>query len=302
METLQVVSTVQLLEGSSLLSWRRQQLQRGGRRVDFDWLLDLAGGLSRSSLQRLLVEPQRSVQLKVSLEDLERIWGLHLDQAIPLQHLVGRCPWHDIELTVSAAALIPRQETELLVDLALEAIAGMYVGRWADLGTGSGALAIALSRAMPATPGHAVDLSADALALARSNLEALASTGRWHLHQGRWWDPLEPWWGQFDLVVCNPPYIPSELIRHLDPVVRDHEPHLALAGGTDGLQEIRGVVSGAYRALSPGGWILLEHHHDQSDAVLALLREAGLSSIRPARDLEGIYRFALARRLLPDQA
>ena len=164
METLQVVSTVQLLEGSSLLSWRRQQLQRGGRRVDFDWLLDLAGGLSRSSLQRLLVEPQRSVQLKVSLEDLERIWGLHLDQAIPLQHLVGFCPWRDVELTVSAAALIPRQETELLVDLALQTTAGMSIERWADLGTGSGALAIALSRAMPATPGHAVDLSADALA------------------------------------------------------------------------------------------------------------------------------------------
>ena len=302
METLQVVSTVQLLEGSSLLSWRRQQLQRGGCRVDFDWLLDLAGGLSRSSLQRLLVEPQRSVQLKVSLEDLERIWGLHLDQAIPLQHLVGCCPWRDIELTVSAAALIPRQETELLVDLALQTTAGMSIERWADLGTGSGALAIALSRAMPATPGHAVDLSADALALARSNLEALASTGRWHLHQGCWWDPLEPWWGHFDLVVCNPPYIPSELICDLDPVVRDHEPHLALAGGSDGLQAIREVVAGACRALSPGGWILLEHHHDQSDAVLALLKAAGLRLIRAARDLEGVNRFALARRLPPDQS
>ena len=103
-------------------------------------------------------------------------------------------------------------------------------------------------------------------------------------------------------MVCNPPYIPSELICDLDPVVRDHEPHLALAGGTDGLQAIREVVAGACRALSPGGWILLEHHHDQSDAVMALLKAAGLSSIRAARDLEGVNRFALARRLPPDQS
>ncbi|CRY92967.1 protein-(glutamine-N5) methyltransferase, release factor-specific [Synechococcus sp. WH 8103] len=292
------MTTAQQLEGASLLSWRRRQLQRGGRRVDFDWLLDLAGGLSWSSLQRLLVEPQRTVQLKVSLKDLEQIWGHHLDQAIPLQHLVGRCPWRDLELAVSAAALIPRQETEVLVDLALETIAGMSIERWADLGTGSGAIAVALSRAMPATPGHAVDLSPNALALARTNLEALAPEGEWHLHQGRWWEPLEPWWGHIDLVVCNPPYIPSHLILNLDPVVRDHEPHLALAGGIDGLQAIREVVAGACRALAPGGWILIEHHHDQSAPALNLLKQAGLSSIRAARDLEGVNRFALARRSL----
>ena len=292
------MTTAQQLEGASLLSWRRRQLQRGGRRVDFDWLLDLAGGLSWSSLQRLLVEPQRTVQLKVSLKDLEQIWGHHLDQAIPLQHLVGRCPWRDLELAVSAAALIPRQETEVLVDLALETIAGMSIERWADLGTGSGAIAVALSRAMPATPGHAVDLSPNALALARTNLEALAPEGEWHLHQGRWWEPLEPWWGHIDLVVCNPPYIPSDLIHNLDPVVRDHEPHLALAGGIDGLQAIREVVAGACRALAPGGWILIEHHHDQSAPALNLLKQAGLSSIRAARDLEGVNRFALARRSL----
>ena len=292
------MTTAQQLEGASLLSWRRRQLQRGGRRVDFDWLLDLAGGLSWPSLQRLLVEPQRTVQLKASMKDLEQIWGHHLDQAIPLQHLVGRCPWRDLELAVSAAALIPRQETEVLVDLALEAIAGMSLERWADLGTGSGAIAVALSRAMPATPGHAVDLSPDALALARTNLEALAPKGKWHLHQGRWWEPLEPWWGHIDLVVCNPPYIPSDLIHNLDPVVRDHEPHLALAGGIDGLQAIREVVAEACRALAPGGWILIEHHHDQSAPVLNLLKQAGLSSIRAARDLEGVNRFALARRSL----
>ena len=186
----------------------------------------------------------------------------------------------------------------MLVDLTMETIVRMSIERWVDMGTGSGAIAVALSRAMPATPGHAVDLSPNALALARTNLEVLAPEGEWHLHQGRWWEPLEPWWGHIDLVVCNPPYIPSDLILNLDPVVRDHEPHLALAGGIDGLQAIREVVAGACRALAPGGWILIEHHHDQSAPVLNLLNQAGLSSIRGARDLEGVNRFALARRSL----
>ena len=171
----------------------------------FDWLLDLAGGLSRSSLQRLLVEPQRSVQLKVSLEDLERIWGLHLDQAIPLQHLVGFCPWRDVELTVSAAALIPRQETELLVDLALQTTAGMSIERWADLGTGSGALAIALSRRCRRPQGMPW-ISALMPWLARSTLRPWLQRAV-GIFTRLLVDPLEPWWGHFDLVVCNPPYI-----------------------------------------------------------------------------------------------
>lgn len=291
------------LKGTDLLAWRRRLLADGGQAVDLDWLLDLAAGLRWQDLQRLQLDPDGAeLTLDCSLEALEQQWLLHRQHQIPLQHLVGRCPWRDLELWVSPDALIPRQETELLVDLAVArglefpAHKGDRVRIWADLGTGSGALAVALARQLSGWQGHAVDCSAAALALARRNLEAWADGMAWQLHQGSWWQPLQPWWGQLDLVVSNPPYIPAGVVDQLDPVVRDHEPRLALDGGLDGLDCCRLLLEGAAEALAPGGWLLLEHHHDQSQAVLALMTNAGLRDVQAAQDLEGIRRFALARR------
>ena len=291
------------LKGSDLLEWRRRLLADGGHAADLDWLLDLAAGLRWQDLQRLQLDPAGvELTLDCSLDALEQQWLLHRQRQIPLQHLVGRCPWRDLELWVSPDALIPRQETELLVDLAVArglASPAPQWGRgriWADLGTGSGALAVALARQLSGWQGHAVDCSAAALALARRNLEAWADGMAWQLHQGSWWQPLRPWWGQLDLVVSNPPYIPAGVVDQLDPVVRDHEPRLALDGGSDGLDCCRLLLDGAAEALAPGGWLLLEHHHDQSEAVLALMTNAGLRDVQAAQDLEGIRRFALARR------
>ena len=115
------------------------------------------------------------------------------------------------------------------------------------------------------------------------------------MHQGSWWEPLAPWWGRFDLVVANPPYIPDLVVEALDPLVRDHEPRQALCGGEDGLACCRAILEQAPQALSPGGWLLLEHHHDQSDQVLDLMRSAGLVSCSARSDLSGIKRFAIAR-------
>ena len=151
---------------------------------------------------------------------------------------------------------------------------------------------------LPGWDGHAVDLSPAALELARINLNALTTSRTWQLHQGSWWDPLDRWWGQFDLVVVNPPYIPSEVVEVLDPLVRDHEPRQALCGGEDGLDCCRAILERAPEALSPGGWLLLEHHHDQSDQVLGLMRSAGLVLSRACSDLSGVKRFAIARRPL----
>ena len=284
------------LTGASLLEWRRQQLLRGGRAVDLDWLLDLAGGISWSSLQQLRIDPDRTVQTNCSLRRLEEQWNQHVDKTIPLQHIVGRCPWRDVELEVSPAALIPRQETELLLDLAVQRIGRTPIRRWADLGTGSGALAVVLSSQWPEAEGHAVDLSSAALSLAERNLQRCVPLHFCRLHRGSWWEPLRAWWGQFDLVLSNPPYIPSGLIAGLHPVVRDHEPHLALAGGEDGLDAIRRVLADADSALSPGGQLLLEHHHDQSAAVLELMEQAGLVEREAVPDLQGAVRFAIARR------
>ena len=290
--------------GQDLLAWRRSQLAQGGRAVDFDWLLMMQGDLSWAALQKMRILPESTVQLAASFNELESLWHRHVKEHVPLQHLVGRCPWRDVELQVSPAALIPRQETELLIDLALQCLklsdpdACSERGVWADLGTGSGALAVALARSLPRWEGHAVDLSAEALELARVNLRSLAPSPCCRLHVGSWWEPLRLLWGNLHLVLSNPPYIPRAQLVGLEPVVRDHEPHLALSGGDDGLDSCRAIIDEAPRALAPGGWLLLEHHHDQSEAVLLLLRNAGLDAVQARPDLKGVMRFALARRPL----
>ncbi|MCP9917174.1 peptide chain release factor N(5)-glutamine methyltransferase [Cyanobium sp. ATX 6F1] len=291
-----------VVQGSELLAWRRRLLEGGGQSAELDWLLDLAGGLRWSALQRLWLEPERVVRLVRPLQALEALWLLHRQRSIPLQYLVGVCPWRDLELRVAPGVLIPRQESELLVDLALICLAALPPGplRWADLGTGSGCLTVALAAALPpGSRGYAVDCSPEALAQVRLNLERAAGAASVELRLGQWWAPLEPLAGQLDLVVSNPPYIPTGLLAQLEPVVREHEPHLALDGGADGLASIRRIAAGASQALAPGGWLLLEHHHDQGPAVAALLAAAGLVEVTTEPDLEGHGRFTRARRPLP---
>ncbi len=287
------------IRGEELLAWRRTMLVLGGRGADLDWLLDLAGGIPWAQLQRLRLSPGWQLRLRSSLFGMEALWRRHLQQSEPLQYLVGLCPWRDLELAVAPGVLIPRQETELLVDLARDALPSSCPSPlWADLGTGSGCLAIALALALPASSGVASDRSGEALQQAAANLERYRVGGRVRLCRGDWWQPLEDCWGRLNLVVANPPYIPSALLPDLDPVVRDHEPGLALDGGVDGLASIRTIVAGAARALAPAGVLLLEHHHDQSTAVLTLLQQAGLEQVRAHTDLEGVARFASARRPL----
>ena len=260
------MTTEQFLAGHDLLAWRHRQLRRGGRSVDLDWLLDLGGGVSWSDLQRLLIDSQGRIAIDQSLEELEKLWLLHLEQSTPLQHLVGVCPWRDLLIAVSSAALIPRQETELLVDLALAFAGGRPPRSWADLGTGCGAIAVSLCRAWPDAEGHAVDLSVDALALAETNLKTLAPQQSCRLHHGSWWAPLRAFWGQLEIV--------------------------------DGLEAICAMLVDAPRALAPGGVLFLEHHHDQSERVQDLMRRAGLVNVSSANDLEGIARFAQGQRAL----
>lgn len=282
-----------VITASELLVWRRRLLALGGDAAALDWLLDLGAGLRWRQLQALWCHPEAEVRLHRSLEGLEALWHRHLDTHEPLQYLVGRCPWRDLELPVAPGVLIPRQETELLVDLALSlGPAERPASRWADLGTGSGCLAIALARSLPASHGFAVEASPEALIQAGANLSHWELQDRLSLLPGDWWQPLAPWWGALALVVSNPPYIPSATLLELEPVVREHEPRLALDGGPDGLAAIRSIVAGSLRGLAPGGLLLLEHHHDQSEAVGELLRAAGLERLAAHADLEGRARFA----------
>lgn len=297
-DAVQGSSGAETIRGDDLLAWRRGLLRLGGGAVDLDWLMEMAGGLSWSQLQSVHLHPERSYRLAASLEAIQTLWNLHLQTAAPLQYLVGLCPWRDLELEVGPGVLIPRQETELLVELALSLIPAADHHRkplvWLDLGTGCGCLAVALARAFPGSTGWAVDCSDLALARAETNLERHGCRDSVRLLQSQWWQSLDVLQGQLDLIVTNPPYIPTSLLGTLDPVVRQHEPWLALDGGEDGLDAIRLIVAEAKTYLAPGGILLMEHHHDQSAAVIDLLVSAGLGQPQAHRDLEGILRFVSA--------
>nr|WP_143703363.1 peptide chain release factor N(5)-glutamine methyltransferase [Prochlorococcus marinus] len=279
-----------------ILNWRMAQLALGGRVVDIDWLLDVGGGLGWESLQRLKIFQNNHYELQKSLDELSFIWHRHINENEPLQYLVGKCPWRDFQLEINSSVFIPRQETEILVELALKKCNGISVGRWADLGTGSGVLAVALARSLPGWIGDAVDCSKDALSLAKKNLANLANNSHVHFHLGHWWQPLKSWWGTYDLVLANPPYIPSAVLSELHPIVRDNEPHLALSGGLDGMNCCREIIRGAKKGLGTGGWLIFEHHYDQSERLLNELIANGFKEVNFENDLEGVRRFAIGRK------
>jgi release factor glutamine methyltransferase len=198
----------------------------------------------------------------------------------PMGYLTGWQDFHGLRLAVDARVLVPRPDTETLVDWALEI--GPPNAQVVDLGTGSGAIALALKYARADWQVYAVDASPDALAVAAHNAQ------RWqlavHFDHGHW---LSQTSGQFDLIVSNPPYI-AEDDSHLPGLVA--EPRQALVSGVDGLADIRVIISQAPPHLKPGAWLLLEHGHDQAAAVQALLRQAGFAQVQSRNDLAGIPR------------
>ena len=284
------------ISGDNFLQWRRKMILQGGRKVDFDWLLDMAAGVSWSGLQRIILDPELQVSIKTSIEELEVIWLSHLKDHTPLQYLISKCPWRDFELKITEKALIPRQETELLIDFALQKVKDVHRGRWADLGTGSGPIAVSLAKSLPHWNGHAVDICNDALSLAKRNLRDIVPVANVKFSSGDWWEPLKRWWGRFDLVLSNPPYIPSNLIEELAPVVKDHEPLIALDGGQDGMNPARKIIYGASTGLAKGGWLILEHHYDQSEKITSFMKNIGMEEVSFETDLSGIKRYAICRK------
>ncbi|MCW8918382.1 MAG: peptide chain release factor N(5)-glutamine methyltransferase [Gammaproteobacteria bacterium] len=208
----------------------------------------------------------------------------------PLAHILGRREFWSLELRVTADTLIPRPETELLVEAALARLppAG---GRVADLGTGSGAIALALARECPACEVVAVERSAGALAVAEENACCNGIANVTFLH-GSWYEPLKR--GRFAMIVSNPPYICAD-DPHLKRGDLRFEPLSALSSGADGLDDLRLIIDGAGAHLLPGGWLLLEHGYDQGAAVTALLRAAGFAAVADLPDLQGHGRVAVGQ-------
>ena len=205
----------------------------------------------------------------------------------PVAYLTGRKAFYGLELHVDANVLDPRDDTETLVDFALAVLPENQSARVLDLGTGSGAVALAIAHRRPAAHVTATDASAAALAVARANGQRLGLPVQWL--QGAWDDWFAPLTQdqRFDLIVSNPPYV-AEGDPHL--LALTHEPQVALTSGADGLRDLRHIITAAPAHLAPGGWLLLEHGHDQAQAVRDLLTQAGFTQVQSRRDLAGIER------------
>ena len=217
-------------------------------------------------------------------------WGQALQRRLqgePVAYITGRKDFFGLTLAVDARVLDPRPDTEILVEWALELLPPGPTGRVLDLGTGSGAVALALQHQRPAAQVTAVDASVDALAVASANAQRLNLPVKCVL--SHWMDAVT---GPFDLIVSNPPYV-AEGDPHLAALT--HEPVQALTSGPDGLDDIRQIIAQAPNRLAPGGWLLLEHGWDQAAPVQALLRRAGFEEVQSRRDLGGIERCTGAR-------
>lgn len=239
-------------------------------------LLAAASGLSEASV---IAFPER--MLPHEAEARFKAYVARRQKGEPVAYILGRKEFYGLELAVEPAVLVPRPETELLVELALQREFASLV----DLGTGSGAIALALKRHRPQARIVAVDASAAALAVAQRN--ALRHGLAVEFRQGRWFEPLAG--ERFDVLLANPPYV-AEGDPHLAGL--GFEPRLALTSGADGLDAIREIVREAPRHLAPGGWLLLEHGAGQNAKVRALLAGAGLEDLQSWPDLARIPRVA----------
>lgn len=256
-------------------------------RLDAELLLCQVLGVSRSYL---FTWPERELSAE-QLGILEPLLARR-EAGEPVAHILGRREFWSLELAVTVDTLIPRPETELLVEAALERIPPDAAWQIADLGTGSGAIALAIASERPNCRITAVERSPAALEVARQNAERLAIPNVRFL-PGSWFEPLT---GQrFELIVSNPPYIPR-LDPHLSEGDVRFEPMTALAAGEDGLDDIRHLVANAPLFLQSPGWLLLEHGYDQGEAVTTLLREAGYAEVADLPDLQGHGRVAVGCR------
>jgi release factor glutamine methyltransferase len=226
----------------------------------------------------------------------------------PLQHILGWAPFLDLELHVNGDVLVPRPETELLAQLAIERLKRTQITepRALDWGTGSGCLALAIAKAVPHSEVHALDISPDALRVARANAIGQGLADRVKFHLGNGFQalasssdfPLPT--SHFDLVVTNPPYIPSAEIATLQPEVRDHDPRLALDGGTDGLDCYRRLATEAKAWLRPDGCLLAEFGDGQAAALSEIFSAAGWLVESVEKDLSGRERVLIVRAPVRD--
>lgn len=258
------------------LTAARQKIDR----LDARLLLQHATGCTHADL---LARPEMPVIAPAAVQFME--WVERRAAGEPLAYLVGEAEFRGRVFQVSPAVLIPRPETEVLIDLALEKLRGLTAPKVLDLGTGSGIVAISLALECPAARVAAVDVSKEALSVARNNAGRLGAAV--DFREGDWFAPLAG--EEFDLIVANPPYVAAG-DPHLALNGLPFEPQLALTDGADGLSCIRQIVAGAPAYLKVGGWLLFEHGYDQGEVSRNLLTDGAFKRPFTHRDLSGIDR------------
>ena len=246
--------------------------------IDARLLVEAAAEATRIDI---VTDPHRALTAvqETALED----YLTRRERREPVSHILGRKGFWKLMLQVNKDVLTPRPDTESVVDEALRDFPEHAPWSVLDLGVGSGAILLAILAERPAARGLGVDVSEDALAVARDNAAALGLAGRAALMRGDWTAGLGD--AAFDLVVANPPYIATDVIETLEPEVRQYEPRLALDGGADGLNAYRRLAPEILRVLKPGGRFAVEIGYDQKDAVETLFREAGAAQVQTLRDL-----------------
>jgi release factor glutamine methyltransferase len=243
-------------------------------------LLAEATGFSQASV---LAHPERELEAEAETRFLD--WAGRRRAGEPIAYLLGRREFYGLSLAVNPAVLIPRPETELLVELSLAQLGPQAAARVLDLGAGSGALALAIKQQRPRARVVAVEADLSALLTAKRNAARLGL--EIELRHGRWLEPVRG--ERFALIVSNPPYV-AEGDPHLEQGDLRFEPRSALVAGADGLDALRAIVAGAAAHLEAGGWLLLEHGQGQDAAVRALLAAGGLEGVASWPDLAGIAR------------
>jgi release factor glutamine methyltransferase len=299
------------VSGSALWQWRQQAISQAKALSpapiasdatdpnwprELDWLLQALTDLDALALRLETYRDRPQIPLQQPFAQLQALWQQRLEQRMPLQYLIGTTYWRQFQLKVTPAVLIPRPETEAMIDLALDWASTHLVeqscGHWADLGTGSGAIALGLAQVFPTATVHAVDLSPAALQVAQVNAETHHLQARIRFYQGHWLHPLQVLQGQLQGILANPPYIPSALVPTLQPEVAQHEPHLALDGGKGGLDALHEIIHSAPHYLQPGGLLLVEIMAGQAAQVAQLFDTVGgYQAICIHADLAGVSRF-----------
>ncbi|HEY2751454.1 peptide chain release factor N(5)-glutamine methyltransferase [Phenylobacterium sp.] len=266
-----------------LQAWQaaKQRLESAGLAgpvIDARLLVEAAAGATRADI---VADPYRALtpEQEATLED----YLSRREHREPVSHILGRKGFWKIMLNVTPDVLTPRPDTETVVEWVLRDFPEHAAWSVLDLGVGSGAIVLSILAERPAARGMGIDVSEEALAVARENAANLGLAGRLALMRGDWTDGLSQ--DSFDLVVSNPPYIASEVIETLEPEVRDHEPRVALEGGPDGLMHYRRLAPEILRVLKPGGRFAVEIGYDQKVAVEGLFREAGATQVQTLRDL-----------------